>query len=242
MRRSALASFTALVIAFATLSAVPAVAQTIDLSWNACSPITVDWTAHAGAKVTAYASAFGQSQAHKAYEVWWVIGDAESRIPDAWRFDAAGCNGGFYEFSPQPASGLAKSCPPLVPAATQQFVIAQYQFAPAALGFANTMGNGFLAVSYPTGSTSTNPATRYHAVRFTFDFTFAVEGPGAAGSTCGGLERPLTLRIVPERAAWLDLDEVQHEWQLGNSTLTVNGGADPNTASTWGTIKGQYRK
>jgi hypothetical protein len=228
-------------VAFASLAASHVRAQTIDLSWNGCSPIVADVVPAAGATLTAYASVTGQSQPHKAYEVWWVVGDVENRIPDAWRFDAGGCNAGSYTFTTQPSAALAKSCPPLVPAATQQFTAPLYQLAPAGLGFATTLGNGFLIVAYPTGSTATNPAQRYHAARFTLDFTSAVTGPGNGSSACGGLERPLTLRLVPGRSSWLDLNDVEYDWALGNSTLDVNGGTNATAARTWGQIKGQYR-
>jgi hypothetical protein len=228
-------------VVLASFAASPVRAQTIDLSWNGCSPIVADVAPAAGATLTAYASVTGQSQPHKAYQVWWVVGDVENRLPDAWRFDAGGCNAGFFTFTTQPSAALAKSCPPLVPAATQQFPVALYQLAPAGLGFATTLGNGLLVVAYPTGSTATNPAQRYHAARFTLDFTYAVTGPGIGGSACGGLERPLSLRLVPGRSSWLDLNDVESEWGFGNAVLDVNGGTNVTAVRTWGQIKGQYR-
>jgi hypothetical protein len=250
MRRlasSALAATTSAFVAIATLvvvlpSADSALAQTIDLSWHGCSPIVYDVVPVPGSTLTAYASVTGQSQAHRAYQVWWVVGDIEDRLPDAWRFDGDGCNAGRYTFTAQPAAALAKSCPPLVPAATQQFTIPVYQLAPAGLGVPTTMGNGFLAVSYPTGSTAASAAQRYHAARFVLDFTYAVTGSGDAGFSCGGLERPLTLRLVPDRSTWLDVNLQEFVWEYGNATLHVNGGASENHARTWGQVKGQYRR
>ena len=237
MRWSSLLSLAAV----AALSPSPAFAQSIDLSWQTCSPIVVDWTAQPGATVSVIASVTGQSQPHKAYELWWIVGDAESRIPDAWRFDSGGCGAGLCEIAPQPLSGLAKSCPALVPTATQQVAISLFQLAPGGLGYPTSMGSGSIAVAYPSGSSATNPGSRYHAARFTFNFAYAVNGLGNGSSTCGGLERPLTLRLVRERVSWLDMNDMEHDWNVGNGMITVNGGTIANPASTWGQIKGQYR-
>jgi hypothetical protein len=216
----------------------------MDLSWDACSPIVVNKVPTAGPQ-TFFASAIGATVAHKAYQVWWVVGDANQTLPDAWRFDAAGCNGGFYTFTSQPPTLLAKACPGFVPLATQQFTIPLFQLAPAPLGYATTLGNGFLAVSYPNGSTNTTPTQRYHLCQFLLDFTFAVNGPTNPGVDCGGFETPMCINTVRQRSSWLDTNNVETLFDIGNASLTVHSVAGcpaiPARAATWGEIKGQYR-
>lgn len=217
---------------------------TMDLSWDNCAPVVVDKVPTAG-PTTFYASAIGQTVAHKAYQVWWLVGDANKTLPDAWRFDAAGCNGGFYTFSAQPPTALSKTCPGFVPIATQQFTIPLFQLSPAGLGYPTTLGNGFLAVSYPSGSTNANPAQRYHLAQFLLDFTFAVNGPTNPGVDCGGFETPMCINTVRQRASWLDSNDVETLFNIGNAFLTVHSvsgcPAIPARPATWGEIKGQYR-
>ena len=240
MTRISTAWFVATALAFATT----AEAQTVDLSWDQCIPIQTDKLApNPGGPVKFHASVIGQAAGHQAYQVWWIVGDSNNQIPDAWRFDAAGCNGGFFTFSSQPPSALAKSCPPFVPAATQQFTIPVFQLAPPPLGYPVTMGNGFLAVSYPATVQNPNAATRYHLASFLLDFTFGTVGQTPPDlSSCGGMEIGTTIRLIPDRVSWLDLQSVEHPFQIGNSLLRWNGGAVPANASTWGSIKNQYRR
>ena len=135
-------------------------AQTVDLSWDNCTPIVTNKdTALPGGPLSFFASVLGQTTPHQAYQVWWLVGDANAQLPDAWRFDAAGCNGGFITYNDQPPTLMAKSCPPFVPAATQKVKIDAFQLAPPALGYATTAGNGSLSVSYPAGVLAPNPAT-----------------------------------------------------------------------------------
>ena len=62
-----------------SLFALPAHAQTVDLSWNTCSPIVTSKIAPEGALVSFYASITGQSEGHKGYELWWLVGNASLR-------------------------------------------------------------------------------------------------------------------------------------------------------------------
>ena len=102
-------------------------------------------------------------------------------------------------------------------------------------------------MSYPAGVLAPNPATRYHLATFTHDFTFASNGPSPPDlSTCGGFETPMCINLIGTRVSYLDTGGAEFPFLIGNRTLTVNsiGGcpAVPARASTWGTIKGQYRR
>ena len=216
-------------------------AQTIDLSWDTCAPIVVHKTAEVG-PVSFYASVLGQNFPHIAYQVWWLVGDATDHIPDAWRFDSGACNGDRYAFVPDPPSALANACPPLIPAETARLMITTYRMAPQTLDVPTTLGNGFLAVSYPTGSNNVDPLQRYHVARFTFDFSSSQAGPTVPGMRCGGLDEMVTVRLMPNYVSWLDPQQFEIQWTIGNGSITFGGDGVPADGKTWGQIKAQYRR
>jgi hypothetical protein len=264
-RRASVALVTGVLAALAraSLDAGPSLAQVpplpeaggfLQLSWDQCAPLVLNKNSAAGPNVL-YASVQGHATEHQAYQVWLLLGDANHQLPDAWRFDAAGCNGGFFSFSAQPPVALAKTCPGFVPAVTQQFTIPVFQLAPPGLGYLTTLGNAFLAVSYPSGSSNADPGTRYHLVGFTFDHTFSTAGPTPGDlSSCGSFERGMCIFAVPYKCSWLDLagNEFAFRGVGGTQTTQVvyNGGTpDPNCPgaiparpSTWGSIKAQYKR
>jgi hypothetical protein len=227
------------VIALA-LSSIAVRAQTIDLSWDACAPILQHKMPVAG-PVTFHASVTGQSQPHKGYEIWWVVGDANDAIPDAWHFDNLACNAGRFEFATQPTAALAKACPPFISPFIPSVTLVFYQMSPPGLGLPTTLGNGSLGIGSPNHTTTVDPAQRCHAARFTLDFTDSSPGPTVPGVSCGGLNTMVTIRLVPGKAVWLDSALDEFEFEFGNSTLTFGSDAVPASATTWGQIKGQYR-
>jgi hypothetical protein len=245
LRILGLATTMALVLGPASAAFAQPAVGTIDLSWDDCSPIVSAKDSPAAGPVTFFASVIGNSDAHKAHQVWWVVGDAQFSLPDAWRFDAAGCNAGFYFYSSQPPVPLAKSCPPFVPRVQQQFTIPLFQLAPPSLPWVPTMGTGFFAVSYPSGVTALDPQKRYLLASFTHDFTWAVEGAGTPDQTCGGFEVPVCIQLVRERVTYLDANGEERLFNIGNATLTFRGTktcfTTPAHAATWGSIKNQYR-
>jgi hypothetical protein len=216
-------------------------AQTVDLSWDVCSPIVTNQVPMEETIVHIHASVLGQSQAHSAHRVWWVIGDVNDQLPDAWRFDGAGCNNGLYAISAAAPPALAKMCPSFVPNSTPQFTVRLFQLAPPSLGLPATMGLALIDVRYPSAVQNPDAGIRYHLAHFAFDMAFGVFGPADPMFACGGLETPVTIRLVPERTGWKDPNGVETLWQIGHGTLTMIGGPVPANASTWGQIKGQYR-
>ena len=90
-----------------SLFALPAHAQTVDLSWNTCSPIVTSKIAPEGALVSFYASITGQSEGHKGYELWWLVGNASQALPDAWRFDGAGCTASAFAYNSRAPHDMA---------------------------------------------------------------------------------------------------------------------------------------
>jgi hypothetical protein len=234
----AFASLLLLAAAAGTASAVPSVR----ISWDACSPIVVNkQIAPAEGSVNLYVSASGVDQPHKAYQVELSLGSGNyGPLADAWRFDAAGCQG---------SSGLtmnhitsSKTCPSFQGTA-QSLQIKNYSYDPASGKARLTLAN-----SYPAGVTAVNPATRYLLAHIVFDMTYAVNGPSDPGNTCGNLERPVCIAILPS-TSWLDMGGVERPFAHENEYVTSNApnnevgcpGAVPAKPATWGAIKGQYR-
>src|SRR5262245_64497594 len=66
---------------------------TVDITWgNTCTPVVTDITPAVG-PVSMIASVIGNDETHAAYQVRYLIASAALTVPDAWRFDAAGCQG-----------------------------------------------------------------------------------------------------------------------------------------------------
>jgi hypothetical protein len=241
-------------VSFAQVPEIPENGGNMNLQWDTCVlPVVQNKNSSAGANV-AYATVTGHALPHQAYAVWLLVGDSNRELPDSWRFDSAGCNGGFAGAAHQPPVALAKSCPGFVPANVQTVTIPAYQLAPAGLGYATTLGNPSLSVSYNNGgagSPNINPAVRYHLAGFTFDHTFSVPGPTNPGVDCGGFERGMCIVAIPNKCSWLDLAGV--EWEFNNIAacfLTYNGGTSgglcpgviPAEQKSWGSIKSQYKR
>jgi hypothetical protein len=241
----------------------------LDLSWDACSPLVVDKTAGPGDQsFTLYCSVAGMTQQHRGYQVnLWFAGemvchDETTTTPDAWRFDAAGCQFGLATIS---VSSTSTSCPTLAGTSTA---------AQAAVGFSYSVPNGitppgamraFAAVAYVNTVQTPDPLKRYQLFSIRFDHTDSVEGPGTPGATCGGFEQPVCFALFPragrltgscfgyagyEDSYYLDAAEQPQEFGLGQPYLSF--GREPGVwqwcfettpaeGTTWGGIKNQYR-
>ena len=241
-----------LLAAFAAAIASPAHAAhgVIDLSWGTCAPVVANLESPAAGPLSLIVSVLGNDQTHNAYVVYFVIGSTDDTVPDAWRFDDAGCQAGFLEMNPIPPTFVAKTCPAFqgIGASMQ---IKDYDFVPPGFPFgvfSKTMMRGVLANTYPSGST-TLASQRYHLAHFRFDHTLSVAGPSTPGVSCGGYERPMIVTIG-ERGGQIQRvmcsylrasDGLEFPFEAGNTVVTVNGSL-PARASTWGQIKGAYRR
>jgi hypothetical protein len=242
-------------VSFAQVTPIPEAGGNLQIQWDTCVlPVVQNKNSTAGPN-TIYATVSGHSLPHQAYAIWLLVGDSNRQLPDAWRFDSQGCAGGLYSFVQQPPAALSKLCPGFVPAATPQVTIPAYQFAPAGLGYATTLGNPSLSVAYSNGglgSPNINPALRYHLAGFTFDHTFSTPGPTPGDlSTCGGFERGMCIVAIPNKCSWVDLAGI--EWEFNGvpaAFLTYNGGTAgglcpgviPAEQKSWGSIKSQYKR
>jgi|SRR5687768_9100770 len=219
-----------------------------DVTWGVtCTPIVTDVVPTAG-PVSLMFSELGNDQTHNAYQVRFIVGSATANVPDAWRFDAAGCQGSaFITINHLPPATAAKTCPAFQ-GATASIQIKDFSFSPAEQGYATTLMRGVLANTYPAGNTSI-PTTRYFLAQFIFDHTFSVAGATTPGADCGGFETPMCVAMLkngPATTTYLRMsDGAEFPFEAGNHFVTVNGiagcNAVPAQAKTWGQIKSQYR-
>jgi len=223
---------------------------TVDLSWNACSPIVSTVVAGTPGPVTLFLSVTGHDQPHLAYEAFLIL-DAEAAGPlkDAWRFDAAGCQGSsFIEIRHIPPAALAKACPAM------QGPVSGLQIKDYAYDGLVSQARCMLANAYPEGVSSPNPATRYFLMAVVLDHIYSVTGEGTPGVTCGGFEMDITIDFDsgcvgpfcggPSPPRWIDLQGNEIDFAVGQGSLTFCGSCEPvpAIAKTWGSIKGQYRR
>ncbi|MEP7028273.1 MAG: hypothetical protein ABI960_06735 [Candidatus Eisenbacteria bacterium] len=214
----------------------------VSINWTSCTG-PIDIANPGGAKVTALLSVLGMSTPNKAYQ-WVVTAGSPGGLKDAWRFDAAGCQGSSQILV---THNIAKVCAPLMGTAGPSLQITDWSY-DSGTGKAKAT----LANSYPNGavySTGTTPAatTRYLLGGIVFDETYSVAGPGDPPNTCGGIEAPVCFHITS--ASWLDLNSTESNWTVANEWITSNDpnnnsrcpGATPAAAKTWGQVKSQYR-
>jgi hypothetical protein len=203
----------------------------------------------------------GQSDSAAAYEVLVVFGNAQRTVPDAWRFDAAGCQTGVrVRFDFLAPANLEATCPsfenagldtPLQPVTTtvvefhQNFGDPQYPDPyPGTL-----LETGLAESSYPRGN-APDPKRRYFLMGLEFDHSLSsVEPSPADRSTCGGIEEPMCFNLL--RGAYLTpAYDIEYPFVVGaNSWLSTNGFGSscanaqwtPARPVTWGRLKSQYR-
>lgn len=231
---------------------------TVDLSWGTvCTPVVSDITPTAG-DASLMISEIGNDQTHNAYQVYFILGSASKSVPDAWRFDAAGCQGSsLITINHLPPAAASKSCPAFQ-GASASIQIKDFSFLSPTSGYASTMMRGTLANTYPATFTSVG-GTRYFLAQFIFNHLFSVTGAGDPPNTCGGLETPMCIALLQGPAAGspgaveagttsylLAPSGVEVPFDRGaNNFATVNGlGGCPTVpvqATTWGQIKSQYR-
>ena len=234
---------------------------TVDLTWGTvCAPVVANINPPPGDQntsnpVSLIASVIGNDQTHSGYEVGFLLGDATKQVPDAWRFDAAGCQGvSFITINHVPPGSASKTCPAFNgPVSVLQ--IKEYGFVEAPSVYDLTLIKGLLANAYPAGNT-TVAATRYFLAQFLFEHQYSVNGPGTPGLTCGGFDTPMCvallqgLRGVEEGSGskyvnFATGQEIPFDLSANNFLTVHSQGGCPTTPAqnaTWGQIKSQYRQ
>ena len=244
-----LLAFTFLAAVFAVAPSADSAVGTVDLSWNACSPVVASMSRGAPGPILMTASVTGHDVPHQQYTVFLYVYEPPGfPLKDAWRFDAAGCQGSSrIDIRHIPPGSLQKACPPfsgINPTAE----IESFQFDP----FSQT-SRLLLNNAYPAGVTNSDPAKRYFLMSAMFDHTSSVVVAGTPGLTCGGFEQDIRISFTPPPCAgcsggaspprWLDVGGVEREFLIGQGSLTFCGSCEPvpAEATTWGAIKAAYR-
>jgi hypothetical protein len=227
--------------AMATAASAQGVAS---LGWDGCTG-PINKAVAAGTIADLNATVINHSTPHKAYQVFISLGSgAAGPLRDAWRFDAAGCQGSslitINHLSP---ALLSKTCPSFQ-GTLPSLQIKDYSYDPL-----TGKARGVLANTYPDGnSVQINPLQRYFLAQFKFDHTFSTVGPSDPGQTCGGVEVPVCAHFTS--ASWLNFDGIETEWTRGQEFVTANDpnnvtrcpGATPAENKTWGSLKAQYKR
>jgi len=214
---------------------------TVDITWDGCTG-PVDKTTAVGAPYELFISEIGLDQTHSAYQIEFIYGNASQTVPDAWRFDVGGCEDGLLTMD----AIISKTCPPFAQTANATALrIKKVEFSPPSGQFATTLMRVMFAVAYANTPITPVPTTRYLLGRFSFDLTAAVPGPTDPGATCGGFEQPMCFKM--SHAGWLDTNgqEIPFGPTAPAPSVSFNGPsacpALPVQATTWGSIKSQYR-
>ncbi|MGH7724647.1 MAG: hypothetical protein ACREOU_04395 [Candidatus Eiseniibacteriota bacterium] len=228
--------------ALAAVHQAHAAIGTVDMSWDACTPIVVDKTTTAAAPVGLVISILGHDEFHQGYEVWGVMGTAARTTPDAWAFDAAGCQTpARITIEHLTPVALSKTCPSFQGAAAS--IQVKTFDAGAGTGDLNLDPNlrrFVLANAYPSGISTSVASQRYFLARFLFDHSISVVGPGTPGVDCGGLESALCLwlplpgvlrvnwrRVRPGRRRTISIRRASHGSSV-SAKATLH-------STTWGT-------
>jgi hypothetical protein len=244
-RPATLALVSALAVVGAALllpARAQAAAGTIDLSWNACSPLVADLDPTGPGPLSLYASVIGHSDPHDGYEVWGYLGDADDLLPDAWAFQQGGCQGSSrFQVDHLPPAEVASACPAFQ-GDLVSLQIKAFQRATPSSGFPQTLGNFVIANVYPKGVGNPDPNQRQFLARFLFDHTHSVPG-ATSGDQCGGYERSLCFFLHPARLNYVH-QGIESRFTPGQVFVTFRGECKsvPAAGATWGQIKGRYRR
>jgi hypothetical protein len=155
-------------------------------------------------------------------------------VPDAWRFDPAGCQGGRFTAL---AEAFDPGCPLLQGAAPGELLVS-YQYDD--LDPDHLCCRLWLSRRYDLFRPA-SAAQRYTLWQVVFDMTRAVAGPGAPGQTCGGgdgwmaifLEFGGILTPGNEYVPLAQGPETEAYWLGGDPTRTA--------PATWARVKAAYR-
>jgi hypothetical protein len=195
----------------------PAAAASIGLSWDACvtgsgTPV-VDKSATTPASYTIALT--GNSLAGRVAGTRFVFEvRSPGGLPDAWRFDAAGCAAGAIQVV---TGTISKSCPAIgsLPSTS----------ATMTLDSGGQAGTLTISVIY-NGTVDLQPSSTYSLGRILLDFD----------GSCAGLDRPVCLSLV--EATFLPLDgSGEEDIATGQAFLTWNDPAG-ETACSARTLRG----
>lgn len=212
----------------------------VDMTWDGCAgpiernPAPADF-------LSLFLTVHGINREHRAYDVRFVYGNEQLEVPDAWRFDADGCEGSTLI---EQQVTVRRTCPAFMHYGAGALQIRKVSFSSPTDPYATSLMSVLLANVYP--SVTANPDTTYLLERVRFDLSYAVPGVGDPPNTCGGFEQGMCFKLT--WATYLDLAGTEISFGRARQpilSVTVNQPSAcaglPARATTWGAIKGQYR-
>jgi hypothetical protein len=206
------------------------------LNWDACSTPFSNLTKFFSGPTVVHevVSASGFSGTVTGYVLKLVVQSdnlynfPSNPLPDAWRFDGAGCQTGHLSITPDGAG-----CGALAPTGATTFMSA------------GLVGQQLLITYSVTFPPYTPAATNFVLADLAFDHAQSAAGTPPSG--CGGAERQACFTI--QSASWLDVYLTAHpisfetfsglEWQPSPGLGCL--GDLPVHNSSWGTLKTLYR-
>jgi hypothetical protein len=213
-------------------------AATLRLSWNSCAPQRPD-TAFAGP--VPYRLVVSADDLRPGYladdnvgtDMTLAVAATDGgAVPDAWRFDEAGCQTPIY-YDCQPRA-LSAECPAMV--GPRPLKITTYVCDPATRSCSLRMGIVYDPFSPVAGR-------RYTLWQVWFDMQYAAVGPGVAGEICGGAERQVRIRLVDAVILPVNGYTTYFNATPGDRAYLIWNKEPPVAAApvTWGHVKGLYR-
>ena len=221
------------------VTAIPAAAATLQMDWNGCGTGIHDVHVQPGGAYALYASVTGQTEPHRGYRLTVQLQSAQGDLPDAWRFDPAGCQGTAHFTAEFSAPNVFFRCP--------DFANAPISSGTTFFDFNGSSASFGVLHDYAPDQTDVNPGQRYFIAHFVFDQSNAAIGVDEVPATCDNLQAAMCLHVT--EAAYIGIDGIEHPWSVVPDYLTAEGVgiapgnclATPAKASTWGLIKAQYR-
>jgi len=197
------------------------------LSWDTCSPQVANQNFSGPAVYNLVISVTGSATTNVGH-------DSELRllpaVPDAWRFDGAGCQTtGRLNLQ---VAGIGDTCPAMLGA--NPLAITSY--------FVDVDGSAKLRLSVTYDDLATAQDQRYVLWKIAFDHTHSIAGTDADPATCDGASTPLNFSVTTQIALPGGL-LITPTMEPADLPVTWNGGSSSTRTKnmTWGRLKGLYR-
>jgi len=201
-------------------------AMSARLSWGSCTTQVNNQNFSGPAIYTLVLSVLGGATENVGHDSELRIRPA---VPDAWRFDDAGCQTG-SRLDLQVA-GLGDSCPAMLGA--NPLTITSY--------FIDVDGSAALRLAVTYDNLTTVPNQRYVLWKIGFDHTHSIAGSDADPSTCDGASTPLNLTMDFTTLLLASGFPLNAPLNPNDQPAYWNGGQVPTKPVTWGRLKGLYR-
>jgi len=198
------------------------------LSWGTCAPQVGNQNFAGPGVYTLVLSVEGSATTNVGHDSELRIRPA---VPDAWRFDDAGCQTGSGLNLSNPS--LGDSCPAMLGA--NPLAITSYAI--------DLDGSAMLRLAIVYDDLTTLANQRYVLWKIAFDHTHSIAGTDADPSTCDGASSALDFTVIPQILLTNGI-ALAAAMEPNDVAITWNGGSGVKTrvqATTWGRMKALYR-